>query len=165
MTPKALLSYLKTLDSGYKSKLKGPQVDYFGGEQPGTTTAENGDAPLASPQPLHLDHHSSLPSLVETVTLGPKQDTFAELALLVPRAATDSSPVLSNPKLVADDSIWDGGQDHVDLETVTSDKSKESEESFMCRTSGAFERRTIARIIMKGHLNGGDSPVNRRMSM
>ena len=166
LTPKALPSLTRVLDSGYESKLKGPQIDYFSIEQPGTVTAAEEKAPLASPHPLHMEHHSSLPSLVETVTMAPKQDTLAETAHSIPRAATNSLLLSSKPGLVADDSVWGGGEPQIGLETVTSDENlDESEASFTCRTSAAIERFAVARIILKGDLEGGGSPVDRRMSM
>ena len=165
-TPKALPSLTRVLDSGYESKFKGPQIDYFSIEQPGTVTAAEEKAPLASPHPLHMEHHSSLPSLVEIVTMAAKQDTLAEAAHSIPRAATDSLLLLSKPGLVADDSVWGGGEPQIGLETVTSDENlDESEASFTCRTSAAIERFAVARIILKGDLEGGGSPVDRRMSM
>ena len=165
-TPKALASFTKALDSGYESKLKSPRIDYFSVERPGTVAAGEGHAPLASPQPLHMEHSANLPSLVEKATMGAEQLVLADVAHLIPRAATDSSLLFSNPKLVADDSVWDGGETQSGLEAVTSDKSDESEASFMCRTTAALERLTVARIIVKGDCKGGaESSLDKRMSM
>ena len=166
-TPKALASVTKALESGYQSKFRGPQIDYFTVEQPGTVTAAEGNAPLASPQPLHLEHHSSLASLVDKVTMVAERDTLPDVAHVIPRAATDSSLVLSSPKFVADDSVWHGGELQGGFETVTSNTSEGSEASFMCRTSAALERLSCSdhRFIVKGDVKGGDSPLDKRMSM
>lgn len=151
-------------DSGYETKLSGRQIDYFRVEHPGTVTAAEENAPLASLQPLHLEYSTSLLSLVERATMAPNY--FADVALWTPCAATDSSLVLGHSKLVADDSVWNAGDPQPALDAVKSGKSDDSEGSFTCRTSAAIERLTVSQIILQGDIKRADNPpLNRRMSM
>lgn len=102
-TPKALHSILRALESGYECELKSPWIDYFSVER---RTVPHGErpAPLASPEPLHMEH--GIPSLMTKVTRVAEPKPLADSAQWIPRAATDSSLLLSNLKLlVVDDSV------------------------------------------------------------